>query len=226
MVDQDKAGTSASSAAAGRERLAQRRESTTESTAASAATTTKPADKPKLAADILPSVSLPKSGGAIRGLGEKFAVNAATGTASMSIPLPLSPARGSAAPGSQLTYDSAAGNGPFGFGWRLESLAITRKTDKGLPLYCDGDESDVFIFAGADDLVPILDASGARLSNSRTVYGTTYKVSYYRPRIEAAFARIERWVAADSGLTHWRSLSRDNVITLYGYDAASRIAQR
>src|SRR5438094_9467481 len=45
------------------------------------------------AADFLPSVSAPKGGGAIRGLDEKFSVNAATGTAAMEVPLPLSPGR-------------------------------------------------------------------------------------------------------------------------------------
>jgi RHS repeat-associated protein len=224
VITQDEVGTR-TTGAAGREQSPRRDELAAESTAPGPATTsTKQTDTPKTAAEILPSVSLPKSGGAVRGLGEKFSVNAATGTAAMSIPLLLSPTRGGATPGLQLAYDSGAGNGPFGFGWRLEIPAITRKTDKGLPLYCDGDESDVFILAGQDDLVPILDASGARMSNSRTVYGTTYKISYYRPRIEGGFARIERWVAADTGLTHWRSLSRDNVITLYGYDATSRIA--
>ena len=34
-----------------------------------------------------------------------------------------------------LSYDSGAGSGPFGFGWRLSLPAITHKTDKGLPLY-------------------------------------------------------------------------------------------
>ena len=62
----------------------------------------------------------------------------------------------------QLAYDSGSGNGPFGFGWSLGLPAITRKTDKGLPLYCDGDESDVFILAGAEDLVPVLDPAGDR----------------------------------------------------------------
>jgi hypothetical protein len=38
-----------------------------------------------------PPISLPKGGGAIRGLGEKFAVNTSTGTGSLSIPLPISP---------------------------------------------------------------------------------------------------------------------------------------
>jgi hypothetical protein len=39
-------------------------------------------------AAVLPSVSLPKGGGAIRDLGEKISVNAANGTAGMSLPLP------------------------------------------------------------------------------------------------------------------------------------------
>jgi len=175
-------------------------------------------------ADLLPSVTLPKGGGAIRGLGEKFSVNAATGTGTMAVPLPLSPGRSGFTPALQLAYDSGSGNGPFGFGWSLDVPAITRKTDKGLPRYCDGDESDVYILSGAEDLVPIPDATDARKHIARTVYGTAYQVSFYRPRVEGLFARIERWVAADTGISHWRSISRDNVTTLYGYDATSRVA--
>jgi len=168
-------------------------------------------------------VSLPKSGGAIKGLGEKFSVSAATGTASLALPLPLSPAR--LTPELQLAYDSGSGNGPFGFGWSLDLPSIARKTDRGLPLYQDGDESDVFILSGSEDLVPILDAAGARPTPpKRTVYGIDYQVSYYRPRIEGLFARIERWLAVDTGISHWRSISRDNVTTLYGYDTNSRVA--
>jgi RHS repeat-associated protein len=182
------------------------------------------AEKPGRTGDLLPSVTLPKGGGAIRGLGEKFSVNAANGTAAMSLPLPLSPGRSGFTPALQLSYDSGAGNGVFGFGWTLGAPAITRKTDKGLPRYCDSDESDVFLLSGAEDLVPVLDATGARKSLSRTVFGTSYRVHFYRPRLEGLFARIERWVATDTGITHWRSLSRDNVTTLYGCDALSRVA--
>jgi RHS repeat-associated protein len=181
-------------------------------------------EKPKRAADLLPAVSLQKGGGAIRGLGEKFAVAAATGTATLSLPLPLTPGRGGFTPALQLAYDSGSGNGPFGFGWSLDAPAITRKTDKGLPQYRDRDESDVFILSGAEDLVPILDGTGGRKTLPRTVFGTAFEISFYRPRIEGLFSRIERWVAVGTGITHWRSLSRDNVTTLYGYDAASRIA--
>jgi hypothetical protein len=38
-----------------------------------------------------PSISLPKGGGAIRGIGEKFSANPVTGTGSMSVPLPINP---------------------------------------------------------------------------------------------------------------------------------------
>ena len=41
----------------------------------------------------IPQVSLPKGGGALRGIDEKFQVNPVNGTSSFSIPLPLSPNR-------------------------------------------------------------------------------------------------------------------------------------
>ena len=40
-----------------------------------------------------PSISLPKGGGAIHGIGEKFAANPVTGTGSMSVPIATSPGR-------------------------------------------------------------------------------------------------------------------------------------
>jgi hypothetical protein len=51
------------------------------------------ADQPKDERFSPPSVSLPKGGGAIKGIGEKFAANPVTGTGSLTIPLPLSPGR-------------------------------------------------------------------------------------------------------------------------------------
>src|SRR5262245_963684 len=102
-----------------------------------------------------PSITLPKGGGAIRGIGEKFAANPVTGTGAMTLPIATSPGRSGFGPQLSLSYDSGAGNGPFGFGWSLSLPAITRKTDKGLPRYFDGGEnqrdSDVFILSGAED---------------------------------------------------------------------------
>src|SRR5438093_879131 len=139
-----------------------------------------------------PTITLPKGGGAIRGMGEKFAANPVTGTGAMTIPIATSPGRSGFGPQLSLSYDSGAGNGPFGFGWSLGLPSITRKTDKGLPRYLDGDESDVFILSGAEDLVPILDGTGNRIALPRTVHGVAYSIRLYRPRIEGLFARIER----------------------------------
>src|SRR5262249_26544801 len=78
---------------------------------------TAPAGTPPGSANALPSVALPKGGGAIRGMGEKFDVNPVTGTGTLSVPLASSPGRSGFGPQLSLTYDSGAGNGPFGFGW-------------------------------------------------------------------------------------------------------------
>src|SRR5881397_1977065 len=107
-----------------------------------------------------PNISLPKGGGAVRGIGEKFAANPVTGTGSMTVPLATSPGRSGFGPQLSLSYDSGSGNGPFGFGWSLSLPAITRKTDRGVPQYRDAEESDVFILSGAEDLVPVMLADG------------------------------------------------------------------
>jgi len=184
-----------------------------------------------------PTITLPKGGGAIRGIGEKFAANPVTGTGSMSVPIITSPGRSGFGPQLSLSYDSGAGNGPFGFGWSLSLPAITRKTDKGLPQYLDGhdnhQDSDVFILSGAEDLVPayqkdetgkwILDEQGNHVIHEDKIDG--FRVRRYRPRIEGLFARIERWTSlADAADVHWRSISKDNILTLYGKDTNSRIA--
>lgn len=169
-----------------------------------------------------PSVSLPKGGGAIRGIGEKFAANPVTGTGSMTVPIATSPGRSGFGPQLSLSYDSGAGNGPFGFGWNLSLPAITRKTDKGLPRYQDADDSDVFVLSGAEDLVPVLVDKEVP---PRIVDGKNYRIQRYRPRIEGLFARIERWANQDDPTdTFWRSLSKDNITTWYGRFAESRIA--
>ena len=177
-----------------------------------------------------PQLSLPKGGGAIRSIGEKFAANPVTGTGSMSVPIATSPGRSGFGPRLSLSYDSGAGNGPFGFGWSLSLQTISRKTDKGLPSYQDTVESDVFVLSGAEDLVPVRvqDALGKWEREKlplRSVGGASYRIDRYRPRIEGLFARIERWTNdADARDVFWRTISRDNVTTWYGRTSESRIA--
>ncbi|MEV8596135.1 SpvB/TcaC N-terminal domain-containing protein [Streptomyces sp. NPDC052012] len=175
-----------------------------------------------------PSVSLPKGGGALRGIGETFGVAPATGTAGLQIPVPAPQGRSGFGPSLTLSYDSGAGNGPFGLGWSLGLPTVTRKTDKGLPRYLDSEESDTFLLSGSEDLVPVLEEGADGQWHRQTLPaqvedGRTYEVRRYRPRVEGTFARIERWTDEDDATTHWRSISGDNVITLYGADDESRV---
>src|SRR5262245_26809499 len=169
-----------------------------------------------------PNVALPKGGGAIRGIGEKFAANPATGTGSIIVPIATSPGRSGFGPKLSLSYDSGAGNGPFGFGYTLSLPSITRKTAKGLPRYLDGQnqvpDGDVFILSGVEDLVPefkkdaagnwvIEDGNHLIFDDPRTVNNVKYRVRRYRPRIEGLFARIERWTnEANFTDVFWRSV--------------------
>ena len=176
----------------------------------------------------IPSITLPRGGGAIRGVGEKFAANPVTGTGGLAIPIYTSPGRSEFGPKLSLSYDSGSGNGPFGFGWSLSLPSVTRKTDKGLPRYQDHEESDVFILSGAEDLVPVsvpnAEGWGWERVGPRTIDGKVYSIQRYRPRIEGLFARLERWTSQTSPEdVFWRSISRENITTWYGRSKDSRI---
>jgi RHS repeat-associated protein len=188
------------------------------------------ASKPKGTASPVqfPTLSLPKGGGAIQGIGEKFQSNPVTGTGSMSVPIAVSPGRSGFAPQLALSYDSGSGNGAFGLGWDVGLPSISRKTQKGLPQY-DGlpkyqdgtdQDSDVFLLSGAEDLVPVLNADGQRKKVTDVAGFTIYP---YRPRIEGLFAKIEKWLTVD-GDVHWRATTKDNLTSVYGLNAGSRIA--
>src|SRR5271169_2131765 len=53
-----------------------------------------------------PPISLPKGGGAIHGLGEKFDVNLTAGTGLLTVPVPTSALRGDRQPTLSLSYSS------------------------------------------------------------------------------------------------------------------------
>ncbi|MBL8992359.1 MAG: toxin, partial [Spirochaetia bacterium] len=176
----------------------------------------------------IPQISLPKGGGAIKGIDEKFEVNAANGTASLSLPLPFSPGRNGFMPPISLGYNSGAGNGLFGLGWDLGYPSIQRKTDKKLPRYKDDEDSDTFMFSGVEDLVPFLKPEGGPLPQNirwtrdeRVEEGFT--IRRYRPRLEGAFSRIERISHLNYGVW-WKVTTRENVVTFYGKNPEFRIA--
>src|SRR5512139_1351156 len=98
-------------------------------------------------------ISLPKGGGALRGIGEKFSPDLFTGTGNFTVPIALPPGRNGFQPELNLVYSTGNGNGLFGLGWSLSIPGVSRKTSKGVPRYDNA--HDVFILSGAEDLVPV-----------------------------------------------------------------------
>lgn len=169
-----------------------------------------------------PTLTPPKAGGAIRGIGEKFTANPASGSCGLTIPIATTDGRDSFGPQLVLSYDTTVGNGPFGQGFTLSGASISRRSDKGLPRYQDADESDVFVLSDAEDLVPVLRADGTRFVDTTSVPGSV--IHRYRPRVEGAFVRVERLTEAATGAVSWRTISRDGITSRYGTDEQSRVA--
>jgi hypothetical protein len=170
----------------------------------------------------IPQITLPHGGGAIKAIDEKFAVNAANGTAGYSIPFPLSPSRNGFMPQLSLSYNSGSGNGIFGLGWNAAPAAIARRTDKKLPTYNDADEQDTFIFSGGEDLVPVYlpDNTGNWVKDSFTANGII--ITRYRPRIESGFVRLEKITEANGNI-YWKITDGNNVVTVYGKSKSAQL---
>jgi insecticidal toxin complex protein TccC len=160
------------------------------------------------------SVTLPKGGGSIDGMGEMLRPVEFNGTAQLAIPIKLSGCR-EAAPELSLQYSSASGNGPFGLGFQLTLPSLTRQTSKGVPRYTD---ADVFRLDGAI-LVPI---AGSRAE--RSVAGETFAVTRFRLAVETAFSRIEHWRASNPAASFWRIIDRHACISWFGRTPQARIA--
>lgn len=181
----------------------------------------------------VPQVLLPKGGGALKGIDEKFSVNSVNGTASFSIPIPFTEAR-SSRPSLAISYNSGGGNGIFGLGWGLGLSSVKRKTDKELPQYFDSIDSDTYLFSSAEDLVPelkkendgtfTLDTNGDYVIKEQTSPDDTHLIRFYIPRIESLFSRIERWTEFGTGIIRWRIISRENITSLLGWTSNAVIA--
>lgn len=162
-------------------------------------------------------ISLPKGGGALHGIGEKFSPDLFTGTGNFTVPIALPPGRNGFQPQLNLIYSSGNGNWPFGLGWSLSIPGVSRKTSKGVPIY--DDTKDTFILSGAEDLVPV----EVEMTESSTEVQIR---SRYRPRTEGLFARIDHYHVVDkaSGTilsNYWEVRSKDGLVSMYGTPGAA-----
>jgi RHS repeat-associated protein len=146
-------------------------------------------------------ISLPKGGGALHGMGEKFSPDLHTGTGNFTIPISLPSGRNGFQPQLNLVYSTGNGNGQFGLGWNLSIPGVSRKTSKGVPRY--DETKDVFILSGAEDLVPVKKFGSA---------------TYFRPRTEGLFAEIV--YHRDATNSYWEVRSKDGLKSFYGTEAS------
>jgi RHS repeat-associated protein len=142
-------------------------------------------------------ISVPKGGGALHGIGEKFSPDLFTGTGNFTVSIALPPGRNGFQPQLSLVYSTGHGNGPFGLGWSLTVPGVTRKTSNGVPRYDDA--RDAFILSGVEDLVPVEKAEST---------------TQYRPRTEGLFALIHHH--HDAVDDYWEVQSKDGLVSLYG----------
>lgn len=145
-------------------------------------------------------ISIPKGGGAIKGMGEKFTPDLHTGTGNFSVPISLPAGRNGFQPQLTLNYSTGSGNSVFGQGWNLGISGISRQTAKGIPLYQNSE--DVFILSGAEDLVPV------------EIIGETQ--TRFRPRTEGLFARIVHYQEPNQQINYWKVESKDGLVSYYG----------
>ena len=164
--------------------------------------------------------SLPKGGGAIQGMGEAFSADEFMGSAALSIPLPVSPCRGSE-PRLSLDYNSRSGHSVFGNGFDLSLPSISRLTSLGTPRY---DGHDTFVLSGSDFLVPELGLNDQPVVKAETIAGKHYQVFSYIPRVEKTFSLIKHFVNLDDNTDQfWQVSYADNSNSIYGKSDSARI---
>lgn len=162
---------------------------------------------------ITPDINFPKGGGAIQGFGEALSGGGILGAASLSIPLPVSPAR-AFTPALSLNYSSTAGNGPFGMGFFISLPAISRRLAEGTPTYTDQDE-----FLGLSREILIPDGT-----DQRQYKNVTYQVTRFYPRIEENFDRYEFWQDKSNKKDFWWVYQADGSQHIFGKTDKARLS--
>lgn len=170
--------------------------------------------------------SLPGGGGTLNGMGGALGATGPDGTASLTLPLPVSAGRG-VAPGVALSYSSAAGNGAFAMGWQCEPGFISVQTAKGVPRY---NGSDTFLGPDGEVLVPGMNEQGHQIQRTANVLlgialAQPHRVTRWQPRILSGPVRLEFWQPqSGEDKPFWLLFAPDGQIHLFGKHDHARVA--
>ncbi|MCU1348329.1 MAG: hypothetical protein JWO56_1359, partial [Acidobacteria bacterium] len=140
------------------------------------------------------ALPLPKGGGSTRGLGDGFTPDLNRGTGGYAIELQVPKGHRNLTPRLTLGYNTASGDGPFGYGWSLPVPRIQIDTDTGVPDYL----APRYVMDG-ETLVPM--GGGV-----------------FRPRVENAFHRIRQMGEG------WELTDKGGNVTLFGATAEARVS--
>ena len=167
--------------------------------------------------------SLPTGGQVATGLKESFELDPFTGSAGLSIALPLPQAR-ALTPELALAY-TGSGNGVFGWGFDLNLMSLRRSTKQGFPRY---NQEDSFVLSGYGDLVPALSydpkqKSWQPLKSRVQEDNQNYQVLTYRPRYEQGFPLIEQWTNTSTQIIFWKILTAENITHILGQSPQARV---
>lgn len=163
--------------------------------------------------------SLPKGGGAMRGISDNLKTNAFTGTAQYSIEMPLTSARGFD-PSCVIGYNSGGGNSPFGLGFSFFQDSIHVKTERGIPSY-DGTEN--YKLASEGELIKKDETLFPDAFRKELRDNISWDVQQYLPRIQELYSKIEKWTNTTDCTAYWVVTTANNVQTIFGKTENARI---
>ncbi len=140
--------------------------------------------------------------GPFAGLATSPDANLYSGTASTSVAIETPPGRLGMTPKLSLQYSSAAGSGPYGYGWDLPIARIQRSTKHGTPRYDGSDEFVIQMAGGSQEL-------------SRSHAGS----AIYRIKTDAGQLRI----GFDHRANYWKAIDKSGTVFIFGTHKESRI---
>ena len=167
-----------------------------------------------------PSISLPKGGGAIRGIGEKFAANPVTGTGSMTVPIATSPGAPASGRSSRCPTTPAPATARSASAGAFRFPRSPQDRQGPAPVSTTPRSRTSSSSPAPKTWCRFWSRQGGS-GSLRCCHCARWTTELSHPPLPPAHrGAVRAHRALDqhgrSGDVHWRSISKDNIITLYG----------